>query len=750
MANILIVEDALSQALILERYLYQLDHQPDITKNGQEALDYLKTKTPDLILSDIEMPIMDGIELCSKVKSSPTLHTIPFILITSKYSASYLLKGLNAGADGYLTKPYEESLLQETIKNTLIDFKSNLIDKTPIQHDKVKAKTIEVDGQKVELNVPTEHIVKLFLSAYKSAMVQNSLLLKKELELEQINKKLSVSLEQLSASEERFRGLVQTIPDIIYKVDNTGCFTFLNDSVQRLGYHQSELIGRHFSELIYSEDVDRVSSDTVIANIRNQTSETNIPIEPPKLFDERRSIDRMTVGLEVRLKRKTGESAGEAEIKAISTQLVHVEVNSIGMYGDQSQNERRYVGTVGVIRDISDRIASKEALKSAKIAADSANKAKSEFLTSMSHELRTPLNAILGFSQLLHMPPQHTLNEEQISSLNYITDSGQHLLKLINEILDLAKIESGKTSFSIETVEPTRAIAQCLALTESLSKQNNLTIETNIEANVPNIRVDNTRFKQILINLLSNAVKYNKPGGEIELVCASTDDAMLRFSVIDTGFGISKENQKLLFQPFQRLGVDSTFIEGTGIGLTISRELVQHMNGRMGFRSNLDEGSCFWVDFPIAVGKFASNSMIIDEDLQNSLGSITGEPYEEKTILYIEDNPANIHLVERIIKQIIKCRIIIATNAEDGLKEANKNHPDLILLDIHLPKMSGLEAVRILKNEPATKDIPVIAVTAAALPHDIENGLKAGFDEYLTKPFKVSDMIEMIKKILSV
>ncbi|MBT3767398.1 MAG: response regulator [Rhodospirillales bacterium] len=749
MAKILIVEDMRTQAQLLEHHLAALGHESQWAGNGQEALEYLSRERPDIIISDVQMPVMNGLELCKEIKANPALRFIPVILLTAADEATDVLRGINAHADVYLTKPYEQALLGEIILTTIAangaEDEAAYQDSEPIE--------VELNGEKHTITASRKHMAKLFLSAYQSSSIQNSLLIEKETKLTETNNKLSRSIEQLSASEERFRGLVQTLPDIVYKIDRDGCFTFVNDSIHRLGYHQTDLLGRHFSEIIFDEDVEHVSADSVIPKIREtrKNAETDdVPTTPhPKLFDERRTTDRMTIGLELRLKTKSGEFAGHAELKALGEQLLYVEVNSIGMYGENPNSDRQYVGSVGVIRDISERIATQQAMKLAKEAADTANKAKSEFLSSMSHELRTPLNAILGFSQLLD-DPDNPLNGEQISSVGHILDGGEHLLNLINEVLDLAKIESGNISISIERIEPVKAVSQCILMANALAEKRNITVINNVLGDqIPWLYADLVRFKQVLINLLSNAVKYNENGGQVTLDWADTGEGMVRLTVTDNGYGIPEERHDELFRPFQRLGKEASDIEGTGIGLTISRELVERMKGHIGFKSQPDEGSEFWIEFPIAstqhdVTLVGDSKGDIEEVLED--GETTFK--DTKILIYIEDNPANLQLMGRVVLNIPNCRLLSSSNAEDGLKLIDEKKPDLILMDINLPGMSGFDAMKILQGQDSTRNIPVIAITAAAMAESVAEGRALGFTEYLTKPFNVANVAKVIIKTL--
>ena len=384
-------------------------------------------------------------------------------------------------------------------------------------------------------------------------------------------------------------------------------------------------------------------------------------------------------------------------------------------------------------------------LRDAKNVAEEANAAKSEFLSSMSHELRTPLNAILGFGQMLD-DPANPLNKDQRLAMGHILDGGDHLLNLINEVLELAKIESGQLSMSIEPVAINTIVAPCILAAESLGTRFGISIENRIsDADTTAIMADVTRCKQVLLNLISNAVKYNKPGGSVILDCTMTENKTLRFTVTDTGQGIAEKDFDKLFSPFERLSNVSGEIEGAGIGLTITKELVEYMGGEIGVTSTVGEGSTFWVDIPYAGDDVVEVDKIRARvSAHEVVATATESLNAPKSIYYIEDNPANVNLMNLIIKKAPNLTLSTAETAEEGLAAINKNPPDLILMDVNLPGMSGIEATRNLKQNKATAHIPVIAVSANAMNRDLEKAEDAGFLRYIIKPFKVDDVMNGI------
>ena len=402
---------------------------------------------------------------------------------------------------------------------------------------------------------------------------------------------------------------------------------------------------------------------------------------------------------------------------------------------------------VGGQTDISARKKAEEGLLHAKDEAEAANKAKSQFLSSMSHELRTPLNAVIGFGQLLD-DPTNPLNQEQMSAVKHILDGGSHLLNLVNEVLELAEIESGNLALSIEPVSAQAIIAATMVMAESLGERYGVQVESEVAPDAAlTIMADMTRAKQVLLNLLSNGVKYNRPAGSVSLDCTKLEGGWVRFSVTDTGPGIPEDRQDRLFRPFDRLGNSNSTIEGTGIGLTITKELVELMGGRIGFESTVGTGSTFWVEFP-ATDEAPARAAIVDEvPTAATLATSTAALSSQVRVFYIEDNPANADLMGLIVAKAPNLTLETAETAEDGLARIVMNPPDVILMDINLPGMDGIDATKVLKKNKITKDIPVIAVTANAMDHDVESAWDAGFETYITKPFQVSGVLEAIVRV---
>ena len=387
-------------------------------------------------------------------------------------------------------------------------------------------------------------------------------------------------------------------------------------------------------------------------------------------------------------------------------------------------------------------------LTSAKVTAEKSSLAKSDFLLQMSHELRTPLNVILGFAQLMEsgFPPPPP---SQKQNLDQILMAGRYLLELTNEIVDLALIESGKVTISVEPVSLVEVMLECRAMIEPQAKKRSIRM-TFPQFEIPCIvKADRTRLKQVLINLLLNAIKYNKLGGAVAVECTLSRNApdAIRISVRDTGKGLAPELLAQLFQPFNRLGQEASEEVGIGIGLVVCKQLVELMGGAIGVDSVVGTGSVFWIELSMTMAL----QLAIPEGgrvapSRPALSLSGGTPL--RTLLYVEDNPANLKLVEQLIARRPDLRLLSAKDGILGIESARANQPEVILMDINMPGLNGIEAMQILRANPSTAHIPIIALSANSMPLDVEKGLKAGFFNYLTKPIKINQFMDALDAAL--
>ena len=406
-------------------------------------------------------------------------------------------------------------------------------------------------------------------------------------------------------------------------------------------------------------------------------------------------------------------------------------------------DEGNPVQMLGVVQDIDERKRAEFALDNARIEAERANAAKSDFLSNMSHELRTPMNAILGFGQIMEY--DDSLNDEQTESVHEILNAGHHLLELINEVLDLAKIESGRIDLSIEPVEVCSVIDECFMLIKPLADKRNILISHSGLKGL-DVKADRIRFKQALLNLLSNAIKYNRESGSVKIEVQAAESGQLRICVSDTGYGIPDDKIDELFQSFNRLDAENSGIEGTGIGLSITRRIIEMMDGNVGVESKPGVGSIFWLELPTESMEEVSQS-----NKKNTTSSTPHSLEDEqvlRTVIYIEDNPANLKLVTHILSQRSHIKLLTAHTPELGIELALAHKPELILLDMDMFGINGYHVFDAIKSNESLNTIPVFAITAKTIPSDIRRGKESGFAEYLTKPLNIANFLKTIDHYL--
>jgi len=524
-------------------------------------------------------------------------------------------------------------------------------------------------------------------------------------ELKQAYRQLeNESQREIASREQRFQSIVHNSAEGIITLSNKGIIETFNPSAENIFlYGADEVIGQSINILM--PESERAEHDQYIHDS---------DLHQSRIINRARDLQGL---------RKDGET-------------FPIELNVSPMHLDGEQK------FIGIMRDISDRKEFEGRLNAARIEAEQANLAKSQFLSSMSHELRTPLNAVLGFGQLLKM---EKLTASQGAAVDQILKGGDLLLELVDQVLNLARIETGNLTVSIESIDVTPLLKDALAMARTMADKRNIHIEHNIpEMQSVFVYADLTRLKQILLNLLSNASKYNREGGTISLSCRVIDDRC-RFEIKDTGQGIAEELHDQVFMPFNRLGAENGDIEGTGIGLTITKELTQLMSGSIGFTSKEGQGSLFWFELPLAPGLEATTAVQSQID---AIDTLDQRNLPHKTVLYVEDNTANLQLMKMILTKYDHVQMLSANTAEDGLVMAKNARPDLILMDINLPGMNGIEALKALRSDIETTTIPVIAISANAMEKDIQYALDIGFEDYLVKPIHVGKTLEAIAKSL--
>jgi PAS domain S-box-containing protein len=412
-------------------------------------------------------------------------------------------------------------------------------------------------------------------------------------------------------------------------------------------------------------------------------------------------------------------------------------------------SDRRTVegGTVTTIWDLTEDVKREEELLRMRALAEAASLAKSEFLSSMSHELRTPLNAILGFAQLLKRDKKTPLSLRQQERLEHILKGGEHLLRLIDDVLDLARIEAGRVAISTEPVSVIDVLEEVKNTLAPMATRAEIDILiAPLPEDLTKILADRTRFSQILMNYGSNAIKYGRTGGLATFTVSTRPGRVLRITVKDDGMGIADDNHDKIFQPFQRAGQETGPIEGTGIGLAITKRLAEMMRGKVGFHSKTGEGSEFWIELPMLEENADPTAVRPTPGIHiSSLADPEGARY---LVVYVEDNPSNIAFMKDLIGDLGRVDLLTAPTAEIGVELVRAHKPDVVIMDINLPGMSGFEATRKLGGWPETRDIPVVALTAAAMTRDTERAAGAGFYRYLTKPVKVDELTGVLEELL--
>jgi len=768
--KILIVGDDKSLLSQYKDYLIQCEFNVNLITNPLQLLSELEVYKPDIILIDSHMAEYQGNDIVKVIRQTDQWNLTPVIYLLSKTRLQSQIEELSYGCNDYFVKTSDLSLLQEKIKfmslrgrlksgfnqgyeNLLREQKYYL--EVMNQHDIVSS--ADVSGNIVEVNDKFCEI-----SGYSRD--------------ELIGKNHNV-LKSGNHPEEFYSDMWKTISSgkvwhgkicnhkkhgQEYWVDST-IVPFLDEKGKPYKYISART---DITALMQSED--RLQRSQMFANIGTWdwdiTSgdiywsdrisalfgyEEKVPLTSYAHFltaihpDDRKyvidSIDDCVLnGAEYNVEHRVVWPDG-------SVHWLHESGDVVRSKGGKPLH------MLGVVQDITSRIEFDNTLQEAKDDAERANLAKSKFLSSMSHELRTPMNAIIGFSQLLSMDPGEPLSDQQKESVGEITSAGQHLLSLINEILDLSRIEAGHVDLSIEAVDIIKIINESYHLMAPLAKSRNIDINVSSALSYLNdnnniVCADYTRLKQVVLNLISNAIKYNDENGRIDVVCSHTEQGYVRITVSDTGRGISDEDKEKLFKPFSRVGENLTEVEGVGIGLMITKKLVKLMGGNIDFDSDYNNGSSFWIDLPVSY-----DSATVETEVK-SYESVTSDIVSSDCkykVLYIEDNPANLRLISQLLQRIPGIEMSSAHDPFLGMDLAYEYVPDLILLDINLPGITGFDVLKRLRENEKTNSIPIVAISANAMQKDINEGLSAGFDDYVTKPIDVTALLQVVREKLN-
>jgi len=496
--------------------------------------------------------------------------------------------------------------------------------------------------------------------------------------------------------------IVSSSEDAIFSKTLDGVVTTWNGAAQRLyGYSEEEAVGRHISFLIPS--------------------------------------DRRGEEVAILAKIATGERVEHYETQRVTKDgvIVDVALTASPIRGDDD----RIIGASVIARDIRDQKLAEQAINEARSEAERANRAKSEFLSRMSHELRTPLSAILGFAELLNST---TLDDEQRELLGHVMTGGSRLRALINEVLDISRIEAGQFRLSLEPVPLAEVISEDVALIKPLADQRAITVqvESHPSTEGAQVKADRQRLSQVLLNLLSNAVKYNVEGGSVTIAPRCDEPGVVRIAVADTGPGIPGEKLDLLFDPFERLDADETNVQGTGLGLTVAKGLVEAMGGRLFVDSTPGRGTVFYVELQLADVEATSPTPL-------PLPPSEQVPAAAGRVLYIEDNAANIRLVRGVLRRRPSVELLSAMTAAEGLEIARRELPDLILLDRHLPDGNGEDVLAMIRRDPATHDIPTVIASADAFQETVDHLKSLGAADYLTKPFDFDRFLDVIDRFVT-
>jgi len=764
----LLIDDDVVSSAIYKEILQSINFECETINNPLEAFEILGQFNPDIILLDIHMPNCSGYEVAEVVRQDTRFTHVPILFLSADNSEECEVAALKAGGTCFINKGVDRTtfitnVITQSQRSRELHAVIDRLRKDELRFQAVSHSTsdaiitlntdgliilwnegaeqifgyqsIEVIGQSIEIIIPPKFQKKHRQGFQKlitqktlpgqnaiesQARCKNGRLISIELSYSEWlsgNERFFTSIirdtthrkeveSQLKDQQENLRAIVTNSAEGIITIDSKGIIEMANPKAYQIfAYVEGELEGQSVSLLM--PKAMRSAHDQYL----NKSE-----IHTPKIINKAREL----LGL-----RKDG-----------SNFPMELNISPMSLNG-----EKKFVG---ILHDITERNNALKAITNAKLAAEEANKAKSSFLSSMSHELRTPLNAVIGFSQLLQVDDEAPLNANQQESVEHIYSAGQHLLNLINEVLDLAKIESNQVNLSLSNINLISTMKHCLSSISPQITAANLTLEHKLpELEDIFIHADESRLIQIMSNLLTNAIKYNRKQGHISVYLAQENNKV-RIFVKDTGLGIPESMMKDLFIPFNRLGAEQSDIEGTGIGLTITKTLVEMMNGKIGIDNQPGVGCTFWVEF-LQTGMSDST-----QTTDTQLKAAQMPEQSEVKILYIEDNKINRLLMKKIINTKTDFQYHEAISGLTGIQAAIELQPHIILLDINLPDMDGYEIYQKLRLESNLKSTKVIIVSANAMPEDIAKSEQGDFFDYITKPIDQHKMLHSINKALGI
>lgn len=729
-ADILIVEDSAVEAEMLRRILVKTGYRVTLARNGRAGLQALREHPCALVMSDIQMPLMNGYQLCREIKHDDALWNIPVILLTALSEPEDIIEAIKAGADSYLTKPFVVDIMLEQIRSLL---------NTPISRKRTeerRTEQLEYNGKHHYITADNQQILSLLLSVYRNTIAQNQELMNTRAQLNLLNDSLDQKVQERTAalqeSEVRLRRLNERF--------------FLATHAARLGIwdldlQKNQLLWDEGMYALYGikrEDFD----DAYTAWLKG--------VHP----DDRASSD------EIVKQAQRGEREYDTEFRVV---WPDGGIHYLKAYGHVVRGaDGKPLRMTGINFDITARKRAEEELwryknqleetvqqRTAELllardAAEAANKAKSLFLANMSHELRTPLNAILGFSSLMRRDPQ--LTESQRGNLDIINHSGEHLLSLINDVLEMAKIEAGRLQLEIAPFDLGQMVTDVAEMMNLRAQEKGLQLLLDQSSEFPRyIKGDEARLRQILVNLVGNAVKFTEQGGvTIRLGVKQCALPTLVVEVEDSGPGISPEDRQRLFEPFMQF-VKGGSQKGTGLGLAISRRFIQMMGGVISVESTVGKGSLFRVELPVET---ANPADVLRPEKQGEVAGLApGQP--SYRILIAEDQHENRLLLGRLMTGL-GLDVKVAENGEQCVKLFQDWRPHLIWMDRRMPVMDGVEATQRIRQLPNGQDVKIVAVTASAFKEQQQEMLDAGMDDFVRKPYRFEEIYGSLARQLGI